>query len=340
MSKRPTIRDVARLAGVSSATVSYIINEQDGGSIQISEETRGRVRAAIAALNYTPNIIARSLSTQRTQLLAVMTPDITDVFYTLVFRGAQAATEPHGYDLMAFDCAHREDREHKFIDAVLRRRVDGVLMLTEHTRPEGIQALLTAGIQVVVIGHSPWVPQIDMVGLDEIQGVQQVIQHLHAKGHRRIAYLSGPLHLLSAQTRLRGYRTALAEHGLPYDEELVRYGTFTREGTAGLVESLFGAAAPAPRPTALFCGNDNMAIEAVRKLIRMGLRVPQDVAVAGFDNIPEAGLMIPSLTTIDHIPQVMGGIAADFLLERIGSKTPLEGRRQILTGQLVAREST
>lgn len=340
MSKRSTIRDVARLAGVSSATVSYVLNEQTAGKISISEETRQRVYAAIKELNYTPNIAARTLNTKQTKLLAVMIPDITDIFYTLVFRGAQSVCEMNGYDLMAYDCGHRGLREHKFIDTILRRRVDGAIMLTEHTTQEDMRRMLDFNIQVVVVGHSPQMPEIDMVGLDEIDGMKQVVDHLVDRGHQRIAYLSGPMDLLSGRTRLRGYREALESHGIVFDESLVRYGSFMREGVSELVESLFDRQSTSRNPTALFCGNDNMAIEAVHNLIRMGFRVPEDVAVAGFDNIPEGSFMIPSLTTIDHFPQKMGGIAAEFLLERLNSKETPACRYNILKGQLVVREST
>ena len=340
MSKRATQRDVALRAGVSPATVSYIINNQTGGNISISQDTRQRVMKAVHELNYLPDITARGLSTRKTQLLAVMLPDITDPFYTLVFRGAQAVAESQGYDLMVYDVDLRSKREKKFIDTVLRRRVDGVIMLTTFTTSEDVNRLLEADIQVAIVGHSPDIKGGDRVGLDEMDGVHQVMEHLYGRGHRRIAFLTGPLDWLQARTRKAGYVRSLQEMGLKYEEDLVREGTFQREGTSELVESLFGDVARANPPTALFCSNDNMAIEAVRTLTKMGFRVPDDVAVAGFDNIPQAEAMIPGLTTLDHIPMEMGKAATTFLLERINSDASLPDRKKILTGKLIVRETT
>lgn len=337
--KTPTQADVARLAKVSRATVSYVLNNRTNGNVRISEATRQRVLEAAKRLGYQPNVIARSLRTRRTQLLAVMVPDLTNPFYPLLIRGAQKAAEKHEYQILVYDSDDRRERELAFVNAVLRRRVDGVILVAFHLDAEDVARLTAANIQVVAVGGRLRHAGIDVVATRERLAVHEVIRYLISCGHRRIAHLAGPQDTPAGQIRLRGYREALMEAGLPYDESLVRFGTFRRDGVVEHVASLFPSRDAEERPTAIFVANDVMAIEVIRTLTQRGWRIPEDVAVCGFDNIPEAELVIPALTTIGQDPQDLGRRAAELLLERLNSRAPIEVRHVTVPYKLLIRES-
>ncbi|HMP38892.1 MAG TPA: LacI family DNA-binding transcriptional regulator [Roseiflexaceae bacterium] len=302
-----TQEDVARLAGVSRATVSYVLNGQSGGKVRISDETRQRVLAAIEQLGYQPDAAARSLRTGRTQLLAVMVPDLTNPFYPLLIRGAQQRAEEHGYEILVYDTNDRAVREEAFVNTMLRRRVDGVILVSFHL---DIRAAAAAA---------------------------EAIRHLIERGHRRIAHLAGPYDTPPGKVRLQGYREALEAAAIDYDEQLVRYGSFQREGVADLALQLLQVAAPPP--TAIFAANDVMAIEVIRTLTHRGVRIPEDVAVVGFDNIPEADLVVPSLTTVGQDAQALGEQAAALLLERLAGEDAAELRHISMPFRLIIRES-
>ena len=337
-SRRPTQKDVAREAGVSRAVVSYVINNRTGGNVRISGETRQRVLEVVERIGYRPNVNARSLRTQRTQLLAVMVPDLTNPFYPLLIRGAQAAAESRGYDLLIYDTNDRAAREQAFVEAMLRRGVDGVIAVAFHLRSEEAARLTRAGSEVVTISGEGHAIGVDAVVPAERQAVHELMRHLIAHGHRRIAHLAGLPDTAPGALRLQGYREALAEAGIPFEETLVRYGTFRREGVSEIITSLFSPTRDS-RPTALFAANDLMAIEAIRVLGHLGLRVPEDVAVCGFDNIAEAEVIVPALTTVDQGAEAMGRRAVLLLLERLDGKAGDEPRQVSTPCRLVLRSS-
>jgi LacI family transcriptional regulator len=338
--QRPTQADVARLAGVSVATVSYVINNQSGGKVQVGEETRRRVLEAVQQLGYQPNAAARTLRTRRTQLLAVMVPDLTNPFYPLLIRGAQGAAEREDYQILVCDTNDTAAREYAFMDAMLRRHVDGVVLVAFHLETRDVERLLHAGTHVAAIGGRPRPAGVDIVAPRERLAVREVMRHLISRGHRRIAHLAGPPETPPGRVRLQGYREALAEAGIPHDESQVLYGTFRRNGVAELVSSLFARPGRGNHPTALFAANDVMAIEAMCVLARLGWRIPQDVAVCGFDNIPEAEYVVPSLTTVDQDAESLGKRAVELLLERLSHQAPAEARHVNIPYRLVIREST
>ncbi len=335
----PTQRDVARLAGVSRAVVSYVINNRSGGNVRISDETRQRVMAAVRDLGYQPNVLARSLRTRRTQLLSVLVPDIANPFYPLLIRGAQAVAEPQDYHILVYDSHDSPQRERAFVDAMLRRRVDGVIMVAFHLESPDVDRLLASGIRTVAVGGRLRTAAIDVVATRERLAVRDIMHHLLRGGHRRIAHLAGRLDTPPGQVRFQGYRQALQQAGIPFDEALVRYGTFEPEGVADLVASLFAVPRPADGPSALFAANDVMAIEAMRALSRLGYRVPQDVAVCGFDNIPQAAAVTPALTTVGQDMQAMGRIATEMLLQRLAGADVPSARHVSVPHQLLVRES-
>lgn len=338
---RPTQQDVADLAGVSRATVSYVINKRSGGKVRITEETRHRVLEAIKQLGYQPNVNARSLRTQQTHLLAVMVPDLTNSFYPLFVRGVQAVANKHDYQILIYDCNYDLDHERSFVDIMLRRYVDGIIMFPFHLSESEVARLKDKNMQVVIAGSTPMIEGMDRLQLDEQNGVMKIIQHLFDKGHRRIAHLAGRQDFPPGRNRLQAYKDALAQLNLPFDESLVRYGEFRQEGVKEQVLSLFSTPKQTNHPTALFAANDIMAIEALRTLTSNGWRVPEDVAICGFDNIPRSEVVVPSLTTVDQSAQLRGKRAAELLMDRLLIKNMPEKTRVITTPmELIIRNST
>ncbi len=335
----PTQKDVARRANVSVATVSYVINNRTGGKVLVSAETRRRVLAAVEDLGYQPNVTARSLRTRRTQLLAVMVPDLANPFYPLLIRGAEVVAEEHDYQLLVYDTNDRPEREQAFVQAMMRRGVDGVIAVAFHLQSADVARLAGVGIHTVTISGEGRTIGVDAVVPAERQAVHELMRYLIARGHRRIAHLAGLQDTPPGELRLQGYREALAEARIAYDEALVRYGAFRRDGVADMVASLFPPLGNGRRPTALLAANDLMAIEAMRVLGRLGLRVPQDVAVCGFDNIPEAEAVSPALTTVDQDSEAMGQRAAELLFERMREAKATPVREVHTPCRLVLRDS-
>jgi LacI family transcriptional regulator len=337
MNKRPTLNDVAKQANVSIATVSIVVNNYKGGNITISEETRQRVLAAINEIGYVPNLTARSLRTNKTQLLAIMVQDLTNPFFPLLVRGAQEVAESNNYVLLVFDCIQfSAEREKAFLNTVTSRRVDGVIMTNYLSQPEMLAPLLEHKVPIVTIG-AEW-PGIDSVALDDIQAVENLVLHLKNKGHTRIAHLAGKENTPPADHRLLGYRQGLEAAGLTFDPTLICRGSFSKQGIEELLAPLFKNPVLQP-PSALVAANDVMAVEAMRILKRWGLQIPEDVAVTGFDNIPEAEYLIPSLTTVENCAQVMGKKSAERLLQRLSTDEVLPVERIRLEGEIILRES-
>jgi len=337
---RPIQEDVAKLAGVSRATVSYIINNRTGGNVKITEDTRNRVLDAIKTLGYQPNVQARSLRTQKTNLIAVMVSDLTNQYYPLLFRGAQEVFHEGGYQILVFDCNNLAKNEFNFVEMMLQWRVDGVIMIPFHLEESDIGKLTQADIRVVTIhGEIGKAGGNDNIQPEEGKAIFELISHLKEKGHQRIAHLAGSQDTPPGIIRFRAYRDALEKLGLPYDDSLVYFGAFRRREVKEIIKAHFLSQQKQDYPTALFAANDIMAIEAIRAIKSIGLRVPEDIAVCGFDNIPEAENIEPRLTTIDQFPQVLGKKAAELLLERL--KTDHMDEPNIIKSecQVILRES-
>lgn len=337
---RPTQADVAKRAGVSRATVSLVINNQTGGNVRISDETRERVWEAIEEMGYHPNAVARSLRTRRTQLIALMVPDLTNPFYPMLIRGAQSIADTRDYQLLVYDSDDTPLREAAFVNVVLRRRVDGVIMVSFHLKENDVARLIDAGIEVVDVSGIFHKAEVDTVLVNQRQAVHDLMGHLFSKGHRHIAHLAGMQDTPPGRIRFEAYRESFSSAGLSFDPSLVRLGTFRREGVAELVNSLLAQSPPPNHPTAIFAANDIMAIEAIRTLSRQGYKIPEEIAVCGFDDIPQAEWIKPSLTTVRQDTHELGRKAASLLFERLVNGESSQVRQVYVPYQLVVREST
>ncbi len=336
MKERPTSKDVAQLAGVSRTTVSYVINGKSGGNVRISDETRQKVLEAARTLNYQPVSAAQMLRTNRSNLLAVMIPRVENPFYPHFAAAVQTAAEEKNFEVMIFSTHNNAQREKELLDVLTRRGVDGVITQTYQWTGHDLNRLVDAGINVVIHGTDPTHPFVDNITLDEAQAAEDMTTHLIQQGHLRIGTIAGPETLWAARLRKQGYLNALQKHNIPIDDNLIYHTRFRRGNGAEAMQALLSASNP---PTAVFAANDLVAVDALLYAVDAGLSVPNDVAIAGFDNIPEATIVRPKLTTVHKDVNVLGATAAHMLMERINSDTPLPARQKMLDYQIIYRES-
>jgi len=330
---------VARLAGVSQAMVSYVLN--DNSNISFPDETRRQILGAIEELGYVPNKAARSLRTNKTNTIACVVVDITNPFHTIFASGVQSITEQHGYDLILYNTNRLAAKEHNALRLLRQGRVDGVIMTSLHLKAEDFMPLLELNIPVVVQGPIVMPLRVngfplDSLHVNDVAAARAVVSHLVKQGHTRIGMLAGQPDTPPRRDRELGYRQTLAEYGLPIDEELIRGGDFREEGGYRSMQNLLELPAP---PTAVFAASDMMAIGALMAIKDAGLKCPNDIAIAGFDDIPAAKLISPPLTTIAQPLDMLGRRAAQMLFERFDGSTPDEGRREEIPYQLVVRDS-
>lgn len=328
-----TMKDVAQQAGVSPSTVSHVIND----TRFVSQQLRDRVLHAMKELNYQPSAVARSLRTKKTQVVALVIPDITNPYFPEVARGVQDVAEQNEYSVILCNTDRMRGRELRFLNALRGQRVDGLILNPSEITSRDLQDLQDAQIPVVLIGSQIDHPDLDVVMVDNVQGAHDAVTHLINLGHRRIGLVGGSRASSSGDQRFQGYVRALTDHGLPIDEEIITEGRFTREGG---YESMNCLLAQQSLPTAIFASSDVMAIGALMAIQGAGLHVPDDVSLVGFDDIAEASTTTPKLTTIAQPKYETGEAAARLLFSRIEGASPAQRQKVILSHQLVIREST
>lgn len=328
----PTIKDVAKKAGVAPITASRVINDSE----YVSEETRRRVRAAIDELGYVPNRVARSLRSKQTHTLALVLTDITNPFWTTVARGVEDAASKDGFSVILCNTDESESKEHSYVLVLMQKQVDGFLLVPARSAARSVTLIQKQKVPLVVLDRV--VPAaVDIVRSDSEGGAYQLTRHLLAQGHRQIAVLTGPEAVSTARDRVAGYRRALAEAGLPADDRMVIYGAFTQEGGYAMARSVL---ARAPRPTALFAANNFIAIGAFRALREAGLQVPEDVALVAFDDLPSAFTMEPFLTVAAQRAYEMGQAATQLLLRRLAGQESAAPQEVLLPTDLIVRRSS
>ena len=333
----PTMHDVARLAGVSQPTVSRVLNGNNT-QVPISDDTRLKVQQAVDALGYRPNAVARSLRTQRTQTVALMLADISNSFYHPIARAVQDVARQYDYEVLISNSDHIYDYEKHFCEIVLRRGVDGAILVPIHLTTKELDAYASqAHIPFVVLGHHVDHPNMDVVFLDDERATHETTHWLITeRGHQRIGYMGVPPVLPPGPRRLRGFNLAMAEANLEVHPDHILQGDFTLEGGKRVAQAMVQQG---NLPTALMVANDLMAIGAILAFRDAGLRVPEDIAIVGFDNIPEATIVRPTLTTIAQNPREMGEKLACALFERIENPDITERRVFGTPYELIKRES-
>ncbi|MCX6093323.1 MAG: LacI family DNA-binding transcriptional regulator [Candidatus Bipolaricaulota bacterium] len=328
--KRATIRDVALRAGVSISTVSRVINHKD--SSQMRDSTRERVVDAMTALDYTPVKAARDLRRRRTHVVALLVPDISNPFFSLLARGVEAAGSKVGYSTLICDSNNSEDEEQQHMSILLRQNVDGVILVPVG-RPDraSLERLDRSNIPVVTADRrAPGIPHVEA---DNTGGSRDLAKCLLGLGYRRVAYLGGPQEVSTAEDRLQGFLDGLAEGGAA--PVAVRRGDFTYDSGVSLGTEILRDR----RLDAVVAGNDLMAIGVLHAAIAVGRRVPEDLGVAGFDDIQWAALVRPRLTTV-RVPFLeIGQCAARALVALILSREGAEEQTR-LPVSLVIGDST
>jgi LacI family transcriptional regulator len=326
-----TIKDVARAASVSIATASRALNDSD----LVTPETRDRVRDAAGKLHYTPHTGARSLITRRTHTIGILLPDLYGEFFSEIIRGIDQAAQQAGYHCLVSGARHTGPP----LEAALRSmrgRVDGLILMSPEFTGDLSRRTLPQGFPVVLVHCPPSDLPHDNLMIANAEGARAMVRHLAGLGHRRIATITGAEGNFDAAERLRGYREAMAECGLVTDAALEAPGDFGEESGAAAARALM--ALPDP-PTAIFAANDSMAIGALSALRDAGYRVPEDVALGGFDDIPMARYMTPPLTSVHVDIARLGQRASELLLDNLERPTGRRPTREVLPTTLTVRQS-
>jgi LacI family transcriptional regulator len=328
-----TIKDVARLSGVSPMTVSRVINDSE----RVSPDTRRRVEQAILELGYVPSRLARGLSRQRTRTLALVVPDVANPFFTLIVRGAEDFARRADYRVILCDTRADLTVERDVIEEMIAHRVEGIVIAPVSDRSKAhLRRLASFGVPFVLIDRT--VPGIDadVVLGDSVGGARRLVDHLISLGHRRIGFIVESDEVSTARDRRRGYEAALTAGGIPLDPALVANATVDPSGGFDGMRRLL---ALADRPTAVFTVNNLVALGAIEAVRDAGLEVPDDIALVCFDDIEYASRLHPFLTVMEQPAETFGTLGTQLLLERIDGRSTERPRLVVLPAEFVVRKS-
>ena len=328
---RATIKEVAKLAGVSIATVSRVFN----GPNLVLDETRKTVEEAARSLKYSPNPTARSLSRRKTETIGMLLPDLHGEFFSEVIRGSDLTARRNGFHLIV-SSSHNDRAE---IQAALRAmtgRVDGLIVMSPLVDAQTLIDNLPSSLPLVLLNCYLREDNFDILNIDNFHGAFEMVRHLVGHGHKSIACIKGTHENIDAAERLRGYRAALKESGIENDPALEFDGDFNEQSGYRAVERILNVN---PRPTAIFASNDSMAVGAMGALRTRGIAVPGGIALAGFDDIPNARFVRPSLSTVQIKISDLGHLAVGRLLAAIRDKGNHRKERTVLAADPVFRES-
>lgn len=326
------IHTVARLANVSIATVSRTINHVP----TVNPKLAKRVREVISELDYFPNTQARSLVSGRSRLLGLIVSEITNPFFPELVQGFEDVAVEHGYEILIGSTNYEPERMQRCIRRMVERKAEGVAVMTFGIETPLLGQLAVRKVPLVFVDLGPDRPGVSLLRVDYHHGIRQGVQHLAALGHRDIAFITGPLQLHSAQSRLTAFKRSLEECGIAVNPEWIIEGNHTMEGGIAAAEKLF---AGAKLPTAVMCSNDITAIGVLHKAYRAGLRVPDDLSIIGFDNIHISEMMTPPLTTIQMSCFELARAAVMALRAHVEEELTPQREYPIETN-LVVREST
>ncbi|MFD2612451.1 LacI family DNA-binding transcriptional regulator [Paenibacillus gansuensis] len=328
-----TIMDVARLAGVSRTTVSRVLNN----SPRVDKETLRKVRSAIQELNYEPSDMARNLRKQKTGLIAVLVPDISNPFFSGLLEGMENVALEAGYKIILCITGGNPEREMQYIRMIENKQVDGIILTALRNPVDFITPYLRYGPIVFANEYLDGDP-IPSVAIDNTAAAQMVTQHLIDSGHRRIAFINGPEHIIICRDRKLGYLKALQDNGLAVDQHIIMDGEYKMDTAASCAQQLVTRSS---RPTAILAANDTMAVGVVKALQCNGFQIPEDVAVAGFDNNPFSTVIEPNVTTVEQPIYTMGAETVHLLLTCFTTEIQkIEPRRRILETRLLVRRSS
>jgi len=335
MSKtRPTAADVARLTGVSMMTVSRVMNDLPG----VSVETRQRVRQICDQIGYRPSQIARGLATRHSATIGLVMPDVSNPFFSQIARGAEDAAYELGYSLFLINTAENPERERSALETLWQQEIDGAILCSPRLMTDKLMPFVERFPAVVLVNRELEKPSsgIGTINVDDRLGAQLAVQKLIAFGRRRIGFVAGPVTSISSQRRLEGYRKSLCEAGLGFNPNLVEYCEPLTDGGCKAAHLLLDRFADLD---ALFCFNDLTAVGAIQACLEIKRNIPTEVAVIGADDIPLASLVTPRLSTLRVDPNRIGRQAMTMLAEAI-SNPKLSPNPVVVQPELILRQST
>jgi len=328
---RLTIEDIANIANVSKATISYVINEKPG----VSKEVRQKVKKIIEEYNYVPNSAARGLAGEKTHFIGLVIPDISDIFYANIIRGVEKTSNKLGFFLNLLTTHAQAEREQQVIKLFNKSMVDGLIVMAYYLKDKYIDILTESGIPFVFIDYPRKNEEIYSVLVDNESGAFEATEYLISLGHKKIAFLEGPQAAWDSKARFEGYVKALNKHVIEFNQNLVENGNFTKEEGYLATKRLL---AKNEKFTAIFSANDQMAIGAIRALKEAGLKVPDDISIVGFDNIEASSIIEPPLTTVNQPIYEMGKKSVEVLVKLI-NKEEVKEKKIMLKTKLIERHS-
>jgi LacI family transcriptional regulator len=326
-----SIKDVAKEAGVSIATVSRVLNDID----VVNEDTKKKVVEAIAKLGYRPNIIARSLKTQKTSTIGIVIPDISSQFYPEIVRGAEDVANIYKYNIILCNTDNDSEKEMEYLHVLKEKMIDGVLYMSSSLEDNIMELINTLQIPMVLVETTDSKHSLPSVTIDNEQAGYDGVQYLINKKNKRIAYIGTHEKALNAGAlRYKGYKKALEDNGIELDTSIVNFGGIkAKNGVVGMNNILKNS-----KVDAVFCSSDEIAMGAINALREHNISVPSDVDVMGFDNIYSAAVFYPKLTTVAQPMYDMGSVGMRMLIKIIGKK-PLESTDYILKHRIIERDS-
>jgi DNA-binding LacI/PurR family transcriptional regulator len=328
------IREIARRAKVSTATVSRTINRVPTVDPQLAK----RVSKVIDEMGYYPNTQARALVSGRSRIFGLIVSEITNPFFPEIVQVFEHLAVHHNYEILLSSTVHEPKRMELAVRRMIERRVDGVAVMTFGMEDALLENPRFRKVPLVFVDVGPARPRISNIRIDYRHGIRQAVQHLAALRHTRIAFVTGPPHLKSALARRTAFQESMREIGLEVPSEMLVVGDHTMEGGMAALKKL---AALRGRPTAIMCSNDMSAIGVMRESFEMGLRIPQDLSLIGFDDIHLAQFMIPPLTTIQMSQADLGTLSFQALMNEVQRESPSpKGTEYVLTTNLILRRST
>jgi LacI family transcriptional regulator len=329
-----SIREVAKIAKVSIATVSRVVNN----SATVKDETKKKVLEAIEETGYQPNAIARSLKVSKTHTIGVIIPNIANQFVPGVVRGIEDCASEHGYTIMVCNGDGNDQKEKQYLQILYEKRMDGIIFMSHMISDQVAHKIYSLDIPMVFINTYDPEKKYPRVGIDDTKAAYDAVAYLLQQGHRKIAMIGGfPKDPIASRPRWNGYKKALEQFGVPYDEDLITWGNFSAEEGYRLVHEYY--VKKNKIPTAMFCASDTIAIGAMRAWQEIGYRIPEDISVVGFDNISLSPFLMPPLTTVAQPFYHMGESSMRLLLSQIHGEK-IKKKNIIVPHQLILRKSS
>jgi len=330
-----TLKDVAEKLNISVSTVSRVVNNKS----YVRPETREKVKKALEEMNYSPNLVARSLKNKSTKTIGIIIPDISEVFFTYLIKGVDDILSRNGYTIILCDTGENPKKEELYLNLLMEKQIDGVILATVNVNRESkaLDRLFNNNIPVIFVDNLPNIKRnYDSVIIDNSKASYIAVEHLISLGHRRIGVITGKLEETTGYERLMGYRKALMVNGIKIDENLIKIGDFKEQSGYENMKSLLEVE---DKITAVYVASSKMTYGAVKAIRDAGLRIPEDIAVVGFDIHDNSGLISPAITTILQHEESIGKVSAELLLKRLQDEGEKLYQKIVLEPSLEIRES-